>query len=119
MNSQKPAFGLTNLLISPMLCLFISWDYNDHSIEQKFVGYFRKVTFDAFFGRYASTVESEGCLLVLNGARGEKFPLDVLFFQLGVTGCSDFEEEDLWPTLLPCLNSSPYGANPRSRPDHG
>lgn len=51
MNSQTLTLGLTTLLISPLLWLFISWDYIGHSIEQKLVGYFEKVTFDAFFGR--------------------------------------------------------------------
>lgn len=63
--------------------------------------------------------ESEGRLLVLNGAREEKFPLDGLVFQSAVAGCWDFEDGGPWPTVLTCLNGPALWNNPRARPDGG
>lgn len=63
--------------------------------------------------------ESEGRLLVLNGARGEKFPLDGLVFQSAVAGGWNFEDGEPQPTVFTCLNGPVKRANPRARPDGG
>lgn len=71
MKSQVLILPLACLLITSKISPFIKWDYIDQSrltIKDKFVGYFGKLAFYAFFRGDDGAVETPGRLLVLLSA---------------------------------------------------